>query len=322
MSLIKEALKRARAAHDEERRQLQDSGGHLTSGEEIGRYPTAQVLAGPRHARINFDWEALRASGVFAPLEDDELIARQIRDIKRPLIAHAFGKRATPVENGNLIMVTSALAGEGKTFISFNLARSMAGERDHSVLLVDADVAKPHTTSLLGLENSFGLLDLLDTPGQRLDTAILETEVAGLSVLPAGKPRRHATELLASSHMENLTQSLVSSDRNRIVLFDSPPLLQTSESKALAEYVGQVVFVVCADKTPKGAVAEAIMSLGEGNKAVNVLLNKVASSAVVARYGYGATAQYGSDYRYGNTTSNDPGADLRNSVGSRGGRAR
>jgi protein-tyrosine kinase len=317
MSLIKEALNRARAAQDEERRHLQDSVGHLAGGEN-GR-ATAQVLAGPRRARIKFDREALRGSGVFAPLEDDDLIARQIRDVKRPLIAHAFGKRATPVENGNLIMVTSALAGEGKTFITFNLARSMAGERDHSVLLVDADVAKPHTTALLGLEDSIGLLDLLDNPGQRLDNAILETEVPGLSVLPAGTPRRHATELLASSRMESLAQSLVSSDRSRIVLFDSPPLLQTSESKALAEYVGQIVFVVCADKTPKGAVAEAMMSLGEGgNRAVNVLLNKAASSAIVTRYGYGATGHYGSEYRYGSSTAGGADPVLRNAESTRG----
>ena len=305
MSLIKEALKRARAAQDEELRQLQDTHAPAKRDDQGGRHPTAQVLAGPRRARINFDWEALRAGGVFAPLEDDELIARQIRDIKRPLIAHAFGRRATPVQNGNLIMITSALAGEGKTFISFNLARSMAGEQDHSVLLVDADVAKPHTTGLLGLEDSIGLLDLLENPDQRPDTAIVETELPGLSILPAGKPRRHATELLASSRMEDLAQYLLTSDRRRIVLFDSPPLLQTSESKALAEYVGQIVFVVCAGKTPKGAVAEAIMSLGEGEKAVNVLLNRATGSSNVTRYGYGSAGPYGSDYRYGSSTSRD-----------------
>jgi protein-tyrosine kinase len=316
MSLIKEALKRARAAQDEERRHLQGTGVPVSTGDER-RHQTARVLAGPRRARINIDWEALREGGVFAPLEDDELIARQIRDIKRPLIAHAFGKRATPVENGNLIMVTSALAGEGKTFISFNLARSMAGERDHSVLLVDADVAKPHTTALLKLEDSMGLLDLLEDPAQHLDTAILETEVPGLSVLPAGRPRRHATELLASSRMESLAQLLVSIDPSRIVLFDSPPLLQTSESKALAEYVGQIVFVVCADRTPKGAVAEAVMSLGE-QKAINFLLNQAASNAIVSRYGYNASGRYGGEYVYGSSMPGNADANARNADGTHG----
>jgi Mrp family chromosome partitioning ATPase len=107
--------------------------------------------------------------------------------------------------------------------------------------------------------------------------------------------------------MEKLAQLLVSSDRSRIVLFDSPPLLQTSESKVLAEYVGQIVFVVCADTTPKGAVAEAVMALGE-EKAVNFLLNKATSKANVTRYGYGASASYGSEYRYGNPTSGNGNA--------------
>lgn len=298
MNLIKEALLKAKAAQGEELAgsHISGSNGSNSSNERpITPHSSAQVLAGPRRARINVDWEALRESGVLAPLEDDEQIARQIRDIKRPLIAHAFGKRATSVENGNLIMVTSALAGEGKTFISFNLARSMAGERDHSVLLIDADVAKPHTSNLLGLQDAVGLLDLLEDGDERLETAILDTDVPGLSVLPAGKRRPHATELLASFRMEELANKLVSHDRNRIVLFDSPPLIQTSESKVLAEHVGQIVFVVCADKTPKGAVAEAAISLGE-EKAVNFVLNKATTNTLTTRYGaYGA---YGSAYNY------------------------
>lgn len=306
MSMIKKALQRARAAEDEERQRKQVPDDYVTSAHDRDRHPSAQVLAGPRRTRINVDWEALRDSGVLAPLEDDELIARQIRDIKRPLIAHAFGRRATLVENGTLIMVTSAMAGEGKTFVSFNLARSMAGERDHSVLLVDADVAKPHTTSLLGATDYIGLLDLLEDPDQSLEAAILETDVPGLSVLPAGKPRPYATELLASAQMEKLAQMLVSIDRDRIVLFDSPPLLQTSESKVLAEYVGQVVFVVAADKTPKGAVAEAVMALGE-QKAVNVLLNKATSNAAMTQYGYGGIS-YGRGYQYG---TGGAGQDVR-----------
>ena len=295
MNLIKEALEKARAAQDDARSAARVTGSdHHYEGHAAGHSHTgAQVLPGPRRARINMDWEALRESGVLAPLEEDERIARQIRDIKRPLIAHAFGKRATSVENGNLIMVTSAVAGEGKTFISFNLARSMAGERDHSVLLVDADVAKPHTSTLLGLEDAVGLLDLLEDGDAGLETAIVETDVPGLSILPAGKRRHHSTELLASFRMEQLARKLVSLDRSRVVLFDSPPLLQTSESKVLAEHVGQIVFVVCANKTPKGAVAEAVISLGE-ERAVNFVLNKATTNSLVTRYG-----SYGSGYGYG-----------------------
>jgi exopolysaccharide/PEP-CTERM locus tyrosine autokinase len=301
MSLIQEALERAKAVRDEE-----SAAAHLpdlsVSRDRIRGFPDtiASMPAKPNRRHLQIDWRALRNSGLLAPINDEELIGRQIRDIKRPLIAHAFGKRATSVENGNLIMVTSALAGEGKTFISFNLARSMAEERDHTVLLVDADVAKPHTSALFGQQDSPGLLDLLEESDEHLDSIIVETDTPGLSILPAGRPRSNSTELLASSRMERLARQLVTADRNRIVLFDSPPLIQTSESKVLAEYVGQIVFVVCAEQTPKGAVAQAVMSLGE-EKAVNFILNKSTSNAIITRYGYGQT--YGGDYKYGGPPS-------------------
>ena len=177
MSLIQEALERAKAAREgdvavphELPRRVPDKSG-----------PT--VLKPGRRRSIEIDWDALRAGGLLAPVTEDNLIARQLRDIKRPLIAHAFGKRATSVAEGNLIMVTSALAGEGKTFISFNLARSMAEERDHSVLLVDADVAKPHTSKLFGLPDAPGLLDVLEFPDVLLESVIVDTDTRGLSIL-------------------------------------------------------------------------------------------------------------------------------------------
>lgn len=298
MSLIQEALQRAKAARDEEARPAQlPTTGPNERGRGLAEKVSPTVIK-PSRRRIDIDWQALRDGGLLAPVTDDDLIARQIRDIKRPLIAHAFGKRATSVEDGNLIMVTSALAGEGKTFISFNLARSMAEERDHTVLLVDADVAKPQTSSLFGLKDNIGLLDLLEKPDMDLESAILDTDTPGLSILPAGKPRSNATELLASARMERLMHQLTSADLERLVLFDSPPLIQTSESKVLAEYVGQIVFVVCAGQTPKGAVAEAVLSLGE-EKVVNLVLNKSTSNAIVTRYGSSGVGAYGSQYQYG-----------------------
>jgi len=298
MSLIQDALERAKAARSGEEReptQLPGTAGSPDHGRVLPDTIAATRIK-IRRRRIAIDWKTLRDGGLLPPEEDEEVIVRQIRDIKRPLIAHAFGKRATLVENGNLIMVTSALAGEGKTFISFNLARSMAEERDHTILLVDADVAKPHTSCLLGLEDARGLLDLLENPDENLESVIVDTDTRGLSILPAGKPRPHSTELLASSRMEKLTAQLTSADRGRVVLFDSPPLLQTSESKVLAEFVGQIVFVVGAGQTPRGAVAEAAISLGE-ERAVNFVLNKSTCNTKGTRYGYGYG--YGGSGGYG-----------------------
>ena len=89
------------------------------------------------------------------------------------------------------------MAGEGKTFSSINLALSMAREKDHSVLLVDADVAKPQTSEIFGATDEPGLLDLLEDSKMKPKSAILQTDVPGLTILPAGRSRESATELLA-----------------------------------------------------------------------------------------------------------------------------
>ncbi|MEM9172462.1 MAG: P-loop NTPase, partial [Pseudomonadota bacterium] len=143
--------------------------------------------------RLKVDQKALRAAALIAPEYHVDLFANQYREIKRPLIAHAFGKRATRIELGHLIMVCSALSGEGKTFTSINLALSMAQERDHQVLLVDADVAKPHISNLFGASRELGLLDALEDPSLDPRSLILPTDLKGLSILPAGKPRMNAT---------------------------------------------------------------------------------------------------------------------------------
>lgn len=237
-------------------------------------------------AALHIDRQALREAGLIAPEYHEQLLANQYREIKRPLIAHAFGKRATRVPDGNLIMVTSALAGEGKTFTSINLAFSMALERDHQVLLVDADVAKPHMSETFGAKDVPGLLDALEDSTLAVESLILPTDVPGFSVLPAGQPRVHATELLASAGMERLVATLSSLSDGQIVVFDSPPLLETSEAKIIAGVAGQIVMVVRAEETSHEAVEMALSSIG-GDKAVNLVLNQVRSTGKKYQYGYG-----------------------------------
>jgi len=255
----------------------------------IDRAPKAETHVASDKC-LHVDREALRSAGLIAPECHEQLLADQYRDIKRPLIAHAFGKRAARIDEGNLIMVTSALSGEGKTFTSINLALSMALERDYSILLVDADVAKPHTSEMFGARDQMGLLDLLEHPETPLMSLILPTDVNGLSILPAGRPRQLATELLASSVMEDVISTLARLREGQIVIFDSPPLLQTSEAKVLSSLAGQVVIVVLAEKTGQNEVATALELIDE-DKAVNLVLNQ-------ARVGFG-TYQYGHRYGYG-----------------------
>ena len=241
----------------------------------------------------------LRDAGLMTPEADQKLLANQYRDIKRPLLASTFGRRATKVEDGNLIMVTSAISGEGKSFTSMNLALSIAREQDLTVLLVDADVAKPHLSEVVGLGTSKGLLDLLEGSVDSLDEVIYPTSIEDVSILPAGVPRPYAAELLSSARMESTLRQLADANPQRIVVFDSPPLLQSSESKSLLSMAGQVVFVVKAESTTQGTVSRALQELDD-QKAVNLVLNQLRGSGGM----FGGTYSYG----YGQSDKSDGAA--------------
>jgi len=235
---------------------------------------------------VHIDKAQLRAIELMPPAAYERQIASQYQHVKRPLVAAALGKSATPVPNGHLIMLASALPGEGKTFTSVNLALSMALERDMEVLLVDADVAKPHLTRIFSLQAERGLLDLLGDSTLHPDSFILPTDVRGLSLLPAGKQVANATELLSSKRMEQIV-SILGASRGRIVLFDSPPLLLSTESRAIVEVVGQVVMVVRAEFTSRSAVNDALDLIGE-NKPTSLILNQSEAAPSSGYYGYGS----------------------------------
>ena len=229
-----------------------------------------------------FDIEQARSLGMLIPDETEGSIAEEFRRIKRPLINNAFGVNSALVENGNLIMVTSAIPAEGKTFVSVSLAISIAMELDKTVLLVDADVTKESATKLFKETKDPGLLDVIVQSEVRLEDVIVSTDIPKLSLLPAGQLRGRATELLASDSMRQIVQELASRYDDRVVVFDSPPLLVTSEAGVLASLMGQIVMVVEAEKTTQKRVAEA-MALLDQNKPIGMVLNK---SRTAERGGY------------------------------------
>jgi protein-tyrosine kinase len=249
-----------------------------------GPVPVAVVPSGKV---ITLNLAALRAEGLLAAEEEQRRVSSEYRQIKRPLIATALGKGATPpIANGRVIMVASALPGEGKTFTSVNLAFNMALEKDTSVLLVDADLPKPQISRIFQVGDEPGLVDVLLDESRDVESAVLPTSVRGLSFLPAGKASGTATELLASERMERIVADLLKRDPKRIVLFDTSPLLLTTESRTLASVVGQIVIVVRAESTTRQAVLEALAYLGE-EKTVGLVLNQSRAEPTHSYYGYG-----------------------------------
>ncbi|MDO9194994.1 XrtA-associated tyrosine autokinase [Rhodoferax sp.] len=237
--------------------------------------------------RVEIDLEALAAAGIVSPNAPRSQIADQFRVIKRPLIANAMGRGASIIANGNLIMVTSALPGEGKTFTAINLAMSMATELDYTVMLVDADVARPSVMNVLGLPEGPGLLDLVVDESKDLSSMLLRTNINKLTILPSGTQHARATELLASDAMIRLLDDMAKRYADRIIVFDSPPLLPTTESRVLATHMGQVVVVVQAEKTLQSDVQQALATI-ESCPVKLMLLNQAKTiSKMGYEYGYG-----------------------------------
>lgn len=252
-------------------------------------------LANTTVRKVHIDLGLLKERGFLPPEDQQRRLAEQYRRIKRPLLDNAAARKAHKEADANLILVASALPGDGKTFNCINLSLSIAVEKDTEVVLVDADVAKPHISTLFGLANEPGLIDLLSDESMHLDDVVLPTDIPGLSILPAGKRSEHAPELLASQRMEAVTRALSEAAPERVIVFDSSPLLSSSDAGVLARLVGQIVLIVAAGQTPQQAVMDALDGLDEA-KAINLVLNRASAGSGAESYGY-----YGYGYGTGKT---------------------
>jgi protein-tyrosine kinase len=248
----------------------------------------------PISSRVELDLNALQAAGIICPDAAPSQLADEYRVVKRPLIDNAMGKGSVRIKDGNLIMITSALPGEGKTFTAVNLAMSIAMELDNTVMLVDADVARSTLLKVLGLTPARGLLDVLVDESIDLGQVLLRTNIEKLTVLPSGTPHPRATELLASDAMVRLLEDMANRYADRIIIFDSPPLLVTTEARALASHMGQVVVVVKAEGTSRADVMHALATI-EACPIKLMLLNQAKTLAQDGyAYGYGYGYGYGS----------------------------
>lgn len=233
---------------------------------------------------IEVDPNRLKKAHLTVNDDDNPRLSEELRMIKRRLLVNAAGLGDEHVENGNLIMVTSSVPDEGKTFIATNLALSIAREIDRTVLLVDADIAKSDVTKTFGLTGSPGLTEFLNGEAQ-CPEVIHHTNIQGLSILPTGQKASNSTELLSSNKMTDLIKQLSNYSRERIVVIDSPPLLVTSEAQVLASLVGQVAFVVKANETLEKEFISAIERL-DHSKYVGLILNQSDEEAESGYYGY------------------------------------
>lgn len=236
--------------------------------------------------QVVINWKALAAEGFIDHNDTKSQLAEEFRVIKRPLVNNIQGAEANGISRPNLILICSSLPGEGKTFISINLALSIANELDKSVLLIDADVEKPSISKQLGIKQSPGLIEYLENDTVTFSDILLKTDLDNLNVIPAGKRHKYSTELLSSQRMYLFAEEVSRRYKDRIVIFDSPPLLVATQAQILAELVGQVVLVIAAEETPQAVVNDSIAKLANCD-VVMTLLNKTKKELDLYGYNYG-----------------------------------
>ena len=250
---------------------------------------TAVPEAAAADRRLVIDLARLQIAGFVTPTGSRTRISEEFRVIKRPLLLKAFAAGDERIEHGNLVMVTSAKPGEGKTFTAINLAMSLASERDLHVLLVDADVQRPSVFQVLGLPPQKGLLDLLSDGSLSPPDVLVRTNVRNLTLMAAGTPSLATTELLASHKMTKLMYDIASRYHDRIIIFDAPPVLASSEPSVLALHVGQIVLVVESGKTGRRAVEQTVNHISACPN-INIVFNKAEAQSGTDEfggYGYG-----------------------------------
>ena len=233
---------------------------------------------------VHIDFDRLRGEGRVPAPDVARRTEDEMRRIKWPLLAAIAGRAGHDPVRNNVILVTSALPGEGKTFTAFNLALSIARDRNMRVILVDADVARPGLTPALGLDGRPGLNDALEDVDRDVGSVTYQTDIEGLFVVPAGKWHDQAPEFFAGSRMPQVIGELIRRVGEGVIVFDSSPLLATNEAQVVTRYVGQVLFVVKAEDTEQRAVREA-MALVNETTPISAVLNRVQRSVVGSYYG-------------------------------------
>lgn len=252
----------------------------VTQGEQVAPAPAEQKqdVVGPPSKNspvgiFEINLQQLNENGHISLSGERKQINEEYREIKRKLLANAFGGLAKTLHNPNIIMVSSSRPSEGKTFTATNLALSIAAEQDKTVLLVDADVLKPNVLNTLGLERRKGLMEYLIGDVDDISKVLYGTNIDKLKIIPAGKSHHLSTEMLASQKMHDTVNEFANRYPDRIVIFDTPPLIGINESAILANFAGQAVVVVEEGRAKISDIKMAVERLNP-EMAIGFVVNK------------------------------------------------
>ncbi|MDO6444962.1 XrtA-associated tyrosine autokinase [Colwellia sp. 1_MG-2023] len=288
MSTIEKALAKQKVSQDKSNQVENEIAATQSNNAETSSVEATKVVTSGLDRTLIIDKESLAERGYLINNGERKNIKDEFRQIKRKLLNNAFGAAAKTLSNPNLIMVSSAKPNEGKTFVSINLALSIALEQDKTVLLIDSDVLRPSLNRELGIDEPDGLIEYLLDSEKQVSDIMYDTNIEKLKLIPAGKPHHLSNELLASEKMAKLAFELANRYPDRVVIFDSPPLIGVTETLVLANLVGQALVVVEESKTTIDSIKTATEPLSE-DLAIGIVLNKAIKSHedLYGYYGYG-----------------------------------
>ena len=212
--------------------------------------------------------------------------AEQFKLLRTDLLFPVSGKPP------RIIMITSAVPGEGKSFVAANLAVSIAQGINEHVLLMDCDMRMPSIHRFFGFGNVQGLSDYL-VNGSSLSSSLLKTKVEKLTILPGGKPQHNPAELLSSEKMSQLLADVKTRYPDRYIIIDSPPPQLTAETGAIARQVDGIIIVVKFGSTRHELVEDTLKKLDK-KKILGVIINRFDIQSM--KYGYGRHGKYGKYY--------------------------
>jgi len=231
--------------------------------------------------------DRLELAGYLADDYEDSCQFSEFRKIKRPILKKAFPTEKTAgALPRNLVMITSAVPGEGKTFCAINLMLNMILERDITVLLMDVDCMRRSLSKVFAVDTLPGLVDVLEGD-KKIEDVIINTAVPNLKIIPAGRALKHTAELLAGDDMKCLMVELSERYADRIILMDTPPLLAANDAEILSHYAGQAIVVAEADKTPQSITQQALMCIDTEKTSTGLILNKRQAGILAENNSYG-----------------------------------
>jgi protein-tyrosine kinase len=270
MTIVERAVEKARQAKDV-------APGSAASAPFAAVKPgdADSILASRIDARgplLSLDIQRLAAAGLTYSGQYEALKRNEYRLVWRQLagILTSDPARGTP-SGACMIAVTSSLAGEGKTYNTFNLARAIARQTGKAVLLVDADIARATLSAAFGVRER-GVIEFLSGEASQLEPLVMPTSEPRLAFLPAGNRIEGVQDLMGDVRLHQLMSRLRAIAGGGVVLLDCPPVLLTDDAGHIATGVDRVVFVVRAGVTLADAVREGVERLGTKEKTL-LLLN-------------------------------------------------